>query len=112
MMMSKIHSKLTNARRIQANNPESRRPIAAKCPVKPSILMDTRGVRHAVGDLISSKPKSKKTSPQKVSRDEVVFTEDQIKVVRESIRRARQGVEEWNERARVDSEKMRRPLTR
>jgi len=74
--------------------------------------MDRRGTCHAVGDLISSKTKPKKASKQDVPLEEVVFTEDQIKVVRESIRRARQGVEEWNERARVDPDKMRRPLTR
>lgn len=110
--MSKTLSNLRNPRRARPNSRESKKPIAARCPVRPSILTNRRRRRCSLGDLISSKPKSKKASKQEVSLEKVVFTEDQIKVVRESIRRARQGVEEWNEKARVDPDKMRRPLTR
>ena len=44
--------------------------------------------------------------------EQIEFSQEDIKAVREAIRRARQGMAEWNEAAKVDPDKMRRPLTR
>lgn len=39
------------------------------------------------------------------------FTKKEVETVRAAIRKAREEVQEWNLRARVDPEKMRQPMS-
>ena len=64
--------------------------------------------------IIASKSEQANTTnaEAKVDVETIEFTPDDIKVVKAAIRRARQGMVEWNTTARVDPDKMRKPLTR
>ena len=92
----------------------SNKPEPGQAPGS-SELMPALNFRGSVRrSIIASKSEQAKTAKAEanVDAETIEFTPDEIKVVKAAIRRARQGMAEWNTTARVDPDKMRRPLTR